>query len=204
MKKFIDWVVYVVFLPEPLPSFYLLRVLHVPLTGSCSFWHPLDDRFGPEEDDSRAWDDDRGFREARSSGRATEEDEYDEEFHRSIRRRNATHPSHGTVSSRRLDASGGGVIDLQVGSRVFNDVPAKMRSELWMSKLHSSSSSPSLSSPLATYEDCLGREVDPNVLQEIEKDIHRTFPGHVTLTSPAGQAAMRNVLRAYASYDPGM
>ena len=155
--------------------------------------------FGPDERDARSLDE--GFREApSSSGRPTEDDEFGEEFHRAIRRRNATYPT--TESSRRLDASGGGLIDLQVGSRVFNDVPAKMRSELWMSKLHSSASVASLSSPLASYEDCLGREVDENVLQEIEKDIHRTFPGHVTLTSPAGQRAMRDVLRAYASYDP--
>ena len=154
--------------------------------------------FGPDERDARSLDE--GFREApSSSGRQTEEDEFDEAFHRSIRRRNATYPT--TESSRRLDASGGGLIDLQVGSRVFNDVPAKMRSELWMSKLHSASSLPT-SSSLSSYEDCLGREIDPNVLQEIEKDIHRTFPGHVTLTSPAGQRAMRDVLRAYASYDP--
>ncbi len=153
--------------------------------------------FGPvdEEDEEDEEDEDAaaGFREApSSSGRRTTDDEFQ------VRRRNATYPT--TESSRRLNASGGGLIDLQVGSRVFNDVPAKMRSELWMSKLHSSSSS--LSSPLATYEDCLNREIDPHVLQEIEKDIHRTFPGHVTLTSPAGQRAMRDVLRAYASYDP--
>jgi len=158
----------------------------------------LDWVFGADEGDGRSLDE--GFREApSSSGLPTEDDEYDEAFHRAIRRRNATHPV--TESSRRLDASGGGLIDLQVGSRVFNDVPAKMRSELWMSKLHSASVA-SRASPLATYEDCLGREIDPNVLQEIEKDIHRTFPGHVTLTSPAGQRAMRDVLRAYASHDP--
>jgi len=98
------------------------------------------------------------------------------------------------------------VIDLQVGSRVFNDVPAKMRTELWMSKLHSATSPAfaTKASPFASYEDCLARDIDPEVLAEIEKDIHRTFPGHVTLTSPAGQRAMRDVLRAYASYDPAV
>lgn len=151
--------------------------------------------FGPEaaggDDD---WDE--GFREAGSSIQS-EDEVYDEAFHQAIRRRNTSY----STRARRLDESGGGVIDLQVGSRVFNDVPAKMRTELWMSKLHSTSS-PASSSPFASYEDCVGRQVDPDVLAEIEKDIHRTFPGHVTLTSPAGQRAMRDVLRAYAAYDP--
>ena len=84
-------------------------------------------------------------------------------------------------------------------------MPAKMRTELWMSKLHSATSPASPTSPAhASYEDCLARHIDPEVLAEIEKDIHRTFPGHVTLTSPAGQRAMRDVLRAYASYDPAV
>jgi hypothetical protein len=71
--------------------------------------------FGPEGDDQAndSWE--NGFREARSSGTHThDEDEYDEEFHQSIRRRNT---SSYSSRARRLDESGGGVIDLQVGSR---------------------------------------------------------------------------------------
>jgi hypothetical protein len=108
-----------------------------------------------------------------------------------------------TVSQEQkaLDRSGGGLIDLQCGGRVFNDAPAKMRTELWMSKLHSSSKDGGKTSA-AVYQEYLGVTVDESVLSEIDKDTHRTFPGHVTLSSKSGQNAMYNVLRAYAAFDP--
>lgn len=42
----------------------------------------------------------------------------------------------------------------------------------------------------------------PEVQGEIEKDVHRTFPHHPRLSTPEGQRAMLNVLRAYALSDP--
>ena len=44
--------------------------------------------------------------------------------------------------------------------------------------------------------------LSPDVLSEIDKDTHRTFPAHPRLSTPEGQQAMLNVLRAYALADP--
>ncbi len=38
---------------------------------------------------------------------------------------------------------------------------------------------------------------------QIEKDLHRTFPGHELLDA-AGRAALRRVLAAYAMHNPGV
>ena len=97
--------------------------------------------------------------------------------------------------------SGGGLIDLQCGKRVFNDAPAKMRTELWLSQLHSHMASAATVGG-SMYNEYLQRCIDTDILAEIEKDIHRTFPGHHTLSTKPGQRAMSNVLRAYASFDP--
>lgn len=113
---------------------------------------------------------------------------------------------HGAVrrsisqKQKALERSGGGLIDLQCGRRVFNDVPAKMRTELWLSKLHSSQGR--ADEMVEFYTSHINDPIDPSVSSEIEKDMHRTFPGHVTLSSPTGQQAMYNVLHAYAALDP--
>lgn len=46
------------------------------------------------------------------------------------------------------------------------------------------------------------QKLAPEVLGEIEKDVHRTFPNHPRLSTEEGQRAMLNVLRAYALADP--
>lgn len=42
----------------------------------------------------------------------------------------------------------------------------------------------------------------PRVKDVIERDMHRTFPGHPWLAQAAGQEALRRVLTAYAAHDP--
>eukprot|EP00889_Picochlorum_renovo_P008811 jgi/Picre1/35841/NNA_003301.t1 len=75
-----------------------------------------------------------------------------------------------------------------------------MRTELWLSKLHSSQGRAEEMTEF--YKLHINDSIDASVSSEIEKDMHRTFPGHVTLSSPAGQQAMYNVLHAYAALDP--
>lgn len=133
-------------------------------------------------------DDEGGFQEAWVA------DEGGDGTRRSSRRRREQ--GVGRRESYVIDQSGGGVIDLQCGRRVFHDVPAKMRTELWMSQLHG------VKEVQGLYYDMVNMEVDASVESEIEKDTHRTFPGHATLSTPAGQRAMYRVLRAYAAYDP--
>ncbi|KAL4859571.1 TBC1 domain family member 1 [Chlorella vulgaris] len=99
-------------------------------------------------------------------------------------------------------ADGGATVHLQVGKTVFFDVPAKMRAELWLSQLHRKEAGHGAFHSAGEYYDLLFEELDPEVLAEIDKDTNRTFPGHTWLTSPAGQKAMLNVLRAYALSDP--
>jgi hypothetical protein len=76
-----------------------------------------------------------------------------------------------------------------------------MRTELWLSQLHRKTANGGAPSA-GEYYDLLFEELSPEVLAEIDKDTHRTFPGHTWLSSPAGQKAMLNVLRAYALSDP--
>jgi hypothetical protein len=146
--------------------------------------------YGPDGEDESD-----GFTEAdmgyASNTRQTSSSEH--EHHGAIRR---------SVSQKQkaLERSGGGLIDLQCGRRVFNDVPANMRTELWLSKLHSSQGR--AEEMMEFYKLHIHDSIDASVSSEIEKDMHRTFPGHVTLSSPAGQQAMYNVLHAYAALDP--
>ena len=106
----------------------------------------------------------------------------------------------GTQDVISIDKSGGGLIDLQCGRRVFNDVPANMRTELWMSQLHSKGGKGAKA--VEMFEEYVDHGVDPQVLAEIDKDTHRTFPGHATLSSEKGHKAMLKVLGAYAVLDP--
>jgi len=92
-----------------------------------------------------------------------------------------------------------GLIDLQCGRTVFNDVPSKMRTELWASQLHKQTRG---STAVANYSSLASSQLPPDIVAEIEKDTHRTFPGHAWLRGCAGQLAMLRVLRAYAVYDP--
>ena len=56
--------------------------------------------------------------------------------------------------------------------------------------------------PIMPTMPLLLQTLAPEVLGEIEKDIHRTFPNHPRMSTPEGQQAMLNVLRAYALSDP--
>ena len=98
------------------------------------------------------------------------------------------------------DFESNGLIDLQCGRTVFNDVPSKMRTELWASQLHKHSGAGSAA--VVKYSSLAASPLNPDVIAEIEKDTHRTFPGHMWLSGRAGQLAMLRVLRAYAVFDP--
>lgn len=108
----------------------------------------------------------------------------------------------GEVDSREEanDARDSGLIDLQCGRTVFNDVPVKMRTELWLSQLHRKATHGSKA--MARYRSLLSAQISEELQADIDKDCHRTFPGHSWLSRPAGQLALRNILRAYAIYDP--
>lgn len=103
-------------------------------------------------------------------------------------------------TSDEFESENGNLIDLQCGRTVFNDVPSKMRSELWASQLHKHSGAGSAA--VAKYSSLASSLLHPDIVSEISRDTHRTFPGHKWLSGRAGQLAMLRVLRAYAVFDP--
>ena len=93
-----------------------------------------------------------------------------------------------------------GLIDLQCGRTVFNDVPSKMRTELWMSQLQRKRGA--AAEAIARYPRLATTALHPDVISEIEKDTHRTYPKHLWLSGPVGQLSLFRILRAYAAFDP--
>ena len=84
---------------------------------------------------------------------------------------------------------------------VRRGVPDSIRGELWqcLSGAHQRSKK--------FHENYFGQLLSsdapsPEVEQEIEKDLGRTFPGHRTLGSLQGVASLRRVLVAYARHNP--
>ncbi|GAB4817785.1 hypothetical protein N2152v2_004831 [Parachlorella kessleri] len=90
---------------------------------------------------------------------------------------------------------------LQCGKLVFDNVPPNLRTELWLSQLHRGSGTGAAAA--AQYNALVTQgKLNQEVFAEIEKDAHRTFPGHPRLSSPEGNQAMLGVLSAYGAIDP--
>jgi hypothetical protein len=108
--------------------------------------------------------------------------------------------SAGDPDGDNANDDGSGLVDLQVGTRVFNDVPAAMRAELWLSALQRGGGAGAAAA--GRFAELSAAAIPSTVADEIARDVHRTFPGHRRLGTPAGHAAMGRVLRAYAALDP--
>ena len=84
-------------------------------------------------------------------------------------------------------------------------VPAGLRKHVWPHVLGveglRASAGPGYFAAL--LEEALRGRVQP-LTRQIEMDLRRTFPGHATLSEPAGQEQLRQVLMAYAQRDPGV
>uniref|UniRef100_A0A1D1ZTZ1 Rab-GAP TBC domain-containing protein n=1 Tax=Auxenochlorella protothecoides TaxID=3075 RepID=A0A1D1ZTZ1_AUXPR len=93
------------------------------------------------------------------------------------------------------------LVDLQCGRTVFNSVPARMRAELWLSQMHRDREAVQACEEFAHL---VSRSLPSSVQSEIEKDLHRTYPGHWRLSTPPGQRALFRVLKAYAVADPSI
>ncbi|WIA17783.1 hypothetical protein OEZ85_009296 [Tetradesmus obliquus] len=91
------------------------------------------------------------------------------------------------------------MVTLQVGKTVWDQAPRQMRVELWMSSLQRRGVGVAAA---AKYEDMLLTPVSDEAVNDIEKDIARTFPATRRFTTAEGQQALRRVLHAYAAYDP--
>mmetsp|Transcript_12190 Transcript_12190/g.25990 ORF Transcript_12190/g.25990 Transcript_12190/m.25990 type:complete len:372 (+) Transcript_12190:190-1305(+) len=90
-------------------------------------------------------------------------------------------------------------VDVQVGPRLFEQVPQQMRTDLWASLVRRS----------AAGQDCVMRypalqaqNVDKKTCGEIEKDVPRTFPDVPGFNDPLGQRRLVRILRSYSLLDP--
>eukprot|EP00123_Amoebidium_parasiticum_P010742 comp20289_c0_seq1/m.25459 comp20289_c0_seq1/g.25459 ORF comp20289_c0_seq1/g.25459 comp20289_c0_seq1/m.25459 type:complete len:547 (-) comp20289_c0_seq1:94-1734(-) len=87
--------------------------------------------------------------------------------------------------------------------RCFKSVPESLRGTAWQAlcgsvKLH-------LDNP-GVYEGLLMKEPAPEYAECIEVDLHRVFPNHILFIDQKkiGQSQLRDVLRAYAVYNPSV
>lgn len=80
-------------------------------------------------------------------------------------------------------------------------LPQEYRAEVWWSLLRCEEHK--RESP-DSYEHLLSRELDAKVKSDIETDLARTFPDHIRFRTSAGQAELRNVLRAFALSFPSV
>ncbi|GLI63726.1 hypothetical protein VaNZ11_006787 [Volvox africanus] len=84
---------------------------------------------------------------------------------------------------------------LQVGRTVWH-APRQLRIELWLSSLARRHSL------VSGYQEYLSKDITREAANDIEKDVQRTFPNTRRFHAEEGQTQLRNVLRAYAAYDP--
>lgn len=78
-------------------------------------------------------------------------------------------------------------------------LPPEHRSEVWWAVLGCEErrrSSPS------TYEADLASELPSRTKDEIDRDLHRTFPNHETFRAESGRNQLKRVLLAFASHSP--
>lgn len=78
-------------------------------------------------------------------------------------------------------------------------VPPDRRPEVWWSVLNCEGLRQQSN---ATYEGYLETELCAKTAEEIERDLQRTFPSHSSFRAAAGRARLRNVLQAYANFNP--
>mmetsp|Transcript_33368 Transcript_33368/g.92117 ORF Transcript_33368/g.92117 Transcript_33368/m.92117 type:complete len:393 (-) Transcript_33368:110-1288(-) len=78
-------------------------------------------------------------------------------------------------------------------------VPTEHRAEVWWSILGCDEAMRNSPSLFAKYRD---EVLSHDVSDVIERDLQRTFPGHVKFMTAAGRAQLRNVLSAFAHHNP--
>ncbi len=121
------------------------------------------------------------------------------------------------------------LVDLQVGARVYEDVPKYMRTQLWLSLLDQQEATARSGAAAAASADVLDdldsllcegdyyealvsgfrstSTAGPDDFVEdvgavISRDISRTFPTHTLFQTKEGRGKLQRVLHAYAIHDP--
>jgi hypothetical protein len=90
-----------------------------------------------------------------------------------------------------------------VKRRIRKGIPDALRAKAWP-LIVGSNDLPSRKKDPNLYQKLLQQTADPNVLEDISKDINRTFPNHSMFSGPKaiGQSGLSNVLRAYSLHNP--
>ncbi|KAL6752645.1 rab-GTPase-TBC domain-containing protein [Haematococcus lacustris] len=88
------------------------------------------------------------------------------------------------------------MVVLQLGCTGHQDMEHRWRVVLWRHCIESFAFG---AAPYSTY---LQQALPVEVRSDIKKDCPRTYPSHQRFACPEGRRALRNVLTAYAAYDP--
>lgn len=78
-------------------------------------------------------------------------------------------------------------------------LPPEHRAEVWWSVLGCENR---MHTSLKSYKDYLDTDLAQKTSEEIERDLHRTFPRHPMFREESGRNWLRNVLHAYACFSP--
>jgi TBC1 domain family member 10 len=84
--------------------------------------------------------------------------------------------------------------------RVRKGIPDPLRGRVWL--LIADCGRVRKNYPNHLYFRYSNIEEDPPCMLTIEKDLDRTYPGHELYRTAEGQLSLRNILRAYAFFDP--
>lgn len=87
-----------------------------------------------------------------------------------------------------------------IKSRVRKGIPDMLRSRVWLLIARGLDVKSSYARHL--YFRLCNQEEDPDCIGIIEKDLNRTYPNHELFKCNLGQDSLRNILRAYAFFDP--
>ena len=90
-------------------------------------------------------------------------------------------------------------VDVQIGGRLFQQVPPKSRSDLWSSLTRKSATGQAC---IMKYPALQAQNVNAKTCGEIDKDVPRTFPDVPGFNDPTGQRRLVRILRSYSLLDP--
>jgi hypothetical protein len=95
--------------------------------------------------------------------------------------------------------------DGKLQRRVRKGVPDAVRAKAWKNFTQEEAKKWRRSHPIKTLKENVTRgAVSDKTMEEIEKDVDRTFPNHILFqgSSSAGQRSLRTILQWYAALDP--
>ena len=90
-------------------------------------------------------------------------------------------------------------VDIQVGGRLFRQVPPQKRADLWTNLARKTLTG---RDSAMRYPALQAQVANPKTCSEIDKDVPRTFPDVPGFNDSAGQRRLTRILRSYSVLDP--